>query len=143
MSLAGCLRIHREYMERHVYQRIFVSVNYHYTNPNKCIGIVQSWHYDHHLIKILLVLTMILLQYYSCRANRQSLNHLPGLDDSKGKQFWGNNVQQTLIYLAWHTHVSKVSTLYTKYLVLKKLIKVKQDFVFEILFKNNWTRHST
>jgi hypothetical protein len=87
MSLAGCLRIHREYMERHVYQRIFVSVNYHYTNPNKCIGIVQSWHYDHHLIKILLVLTMILLQYYSCRANRQSLTHLPSPDDSKGKHF--------------------------------------------------------
>ena len=97
MSLAGCLRIHREYMERHVYQRIFVSVNYHYTNPNKCIGMVQSWHYDHHLIKILLVLTMILLQYYSCRANRQSLTHLPSPDDSKGKHFGASIIVRILL----------------------------------------------
>jgi hypothetical protein len=39
--------------------------------------------------------------------------------------------------LAWHKHVSRMWTLYTKYLALKKLNKVKQEFVFEILFKNN------
>ena len=40
-----CVRV-----RRHVYPRIDVSVSWHYKNPPKCVGLVQSEPY-HHLIE--------------------------------------------------------------------------------------------
>ena len=48
-----CVRV-----RRHVYPRTDVSVSWHYENPTKCVGVVQSKPH-HHLIENYLILIMI------------------------------------------------------------------------------------